>query len=387
MAIEVTKKVSLLKRPKVKVDLVKSRFLYDWLAFSTEALDFDQMQVYLFGARHIPFVVMSGTNRFYEYCAIWQHIRIYYTDNWDAKTPEEQKKYNKGVFVELSGQGCREFEDYGNRSLADVLDHIRDHETTWHISRLDVAFDDRDAKHPLFNLSCMAEQALRREFTSRSNRFKVDYSGSVFDSDDTGISVQHGSRSSNFYLRVYDKRVERGVCDKIAHWVRCEMQLKRGVAMRFLNLLGDLGHRFREYLAHYVNYRDVAQDDSNKRRWVVSDWWQRVLDGVVDYVQAMPLGTNYNKGKLDDVVYKRYMGAIITAIMIDGADKFFGEVIKSIANRRDQGYVLPAKYSSLIAQSTNQYPEWLYNDLALWWEYVTTDQVHRYANYFAEDVV
>ena len=385
MAIEVTKKVSLLKRPKVKVDLVKSRFLYDWLAFSTDELDFVQMQVYLFGARHIPFVCMSGSNRFYEFCAFWQHIRIYYTENWDSKTPEEQKKYNKGVFVEMSGQGCREFEDYGVRSMSDLLDHIR--LNGWCVSRLDVAFDDRDSKHPLFDLSAMASQALRREFTSRSNRFKVDYSGSVSDNDDTGISVQHGSRSSCFYLRVYDKRVERGVGDKISHWVRCEMQLKRDVAMRFLNMLGDIGHKFREYLSHYVNYRDVSEDDSNKRRWALSDWWQRVLDGVVDYVQAMPLGTNYNKGKLDDVVYKRYMGAIITAIMIDGADKFFGEVIKSIEKRRDKERVLPAKYSSLIAQTTNQYPEWLFDDMSLWWEYVTTDQVNKYKAYFDKKVV
>lgn len=335
------------KQRKGLVDLQKTKILYDWVTFSIE-LPFESVLQIMFGPkfRDIPFEYHEGSNRFYENTAVYQHIRIHYS--------ESEHAVNFGCCVEMSGQGCREYEDIDYRSLEDLV-HIIDYKGG-HISRLDVAFDDKHNHFPIFDMAELSRAALAREFTARSSRFKVDYSASDR-SDDLGISVQHGSRKSDFYLRIYDKRAERGVFDKLAHWVRCEMQLKNDVAMAFVHAIGSVGLKFRQLLAHYVNYRVPNDLDTNKRRWVVADWWQKLLDGVQAVQLLSRCFTSYNKGKLDDFVFKRCAKAIFTALVCDKFPDFVNQVVCSVYSG-----VLSSKYTSLIAQITGKNPDLFLDD-------------------------
>lgn len=328
------------------VELRKTRIIYDWLAFSADDMTFEGICYVLFGNTDVPFVVRTGSNRFYQYMATCGHIWIHYTI--------DSEKCNPGVFVEMSGQGCREFEQLGKMSLNQLLEWIK-HEGL-NCSRLDVAFDDMNNHYPIIDIDVMAEQAQNREFTTRLKRFKIDYSADQA-VDDIGISVQHGSKASDFYLRVYDKRCEQGVYDKCKHWVRCEMQLRGACAVGFIDALGAVGKKFRAVLTNYVNYRVASDTDTNKRRWAIADWWQRLIDGVSRLAVAATVLPDYTRSKLEDFVYRRCARAILALLAIDGLDTFIPSVLSAL----DRGY-MPAKYTSVIAQSTGLHPDLILYD-------------------------
>lgn len=344
----------VVKKRKGLVDLQKTKILYDWLTFSVD-WDFDYLLHVMFGSKADTlkelFDYRAGSNRFYGNTAVYQHIRIHYTDDTAASV-------NAGCCVELSGQGCREYEDIDYRSLQDLIDIVR--YNGGHIARLDVAFDDKHNHFPIFDMEEMARAALAREFTSRSSKFKVDYS-SASQSEDMGISVQHGSRSSDFYLRVYDKRAEREVFDKLSHWVRCEMQLKNEVAMAFVTALGSIGTKFRQLLGYYLNYHVVSETDTNKRRWAIADWWQKLLDGVEAVQLVTRCFTSYNKGKLDGFVYKNCVRAVITAMVCDSAENFVSQLLAAFYGKKT---AVPSKYTSLIAQQTGRSPDDIFRTVA-----------------------
>ena len=149
------------KQRKGLVDLQKTKILYDWLTFSID-WDFDYLLHVMFGSKADTlkklFEYRAGSNRFYEKTAVYQHIRIHYTDSLAV---------NSGCCVELSGQGCREYEDIDYRSLQDLINIVL--YNGGHIARLDVAFDDKNNHFPIFDMEEMARAALAREFTSRSS--------------------------------------------------------------------------------------------------------------------------------------------------------------------------------------------------------------------------
>ena len=334
----------LVTRPKPTVDLLKTKILYDWLSFSCE-LSFSEIGHILFGSKFdkMPFEIKPGSNRFYEFMAVYGNIRIHYT---------EDSARNTGCCVEMSGQGCREYEDINYRSLEDLINLIK--YNGWHCSRLDVAFDDKHNHFPIFDMEQLSQLTLSRSFTSRWSQFKVDYSVTSQDGD-PGISVQFGSHKySETYLRIYDKRAERGVFDKLSHWVRCEFQLKNDMAMAFKTALGDIGHKFRQLLGHCLNYREENTTDTNKRRWDIASWWLKLLDGVESCKLVTRCFTSYNKGKLDDFVYKNCARAFMTAITCDRALDFINQMICSFYDRKSP---VPSKYTSLIAQQTGYNPD------------------------------
>ena len=98
------------------------------------------------------------------------------------------------------------------------------------------------------------------------------------DPEHEGLTVCHGSRGSRTFFRCYDKRVERGAFEEYDHWIRFEIQLRSECAMGFISYDGSAGDKFRGVVSRYLQYVVPDDNDSNKSRWAVCQWWSDFLE-------------------------------------------------------------------------------------------------------------
>lgn len=315
-------------------------FLVDWLTFSAFDLDLETAILSL-GMSHLKWEVDLPSKLRYAKRAACGGISIHYTSPFMLETYPE-KRYNPGVCFEMSGKGCREYETYGKGDFDYLIWGILDSPAYRQITRLDIAYDDFDG---LIDIRHMAAQAMEEHYTSRLQNCDVTFSRSGSGHDKEGITVAHGARSSRLYIRCYDKRVERKAWD-LEHWVRLELQFRDEDAMGVARALVDkkLGEVFAGVLQNYLTYRDCVSDDSNKSRWPVSEWWQRLIGAVAPLQVYEKKTVEYNREKLDQYVFGQCRNAIKTSIALYGMYDFAEKVAENTRS-------LPRKYVTLLEQA------------------------------------
>lgn len=307
--------------------------LYDWLTVSFSNVDKDTL-IHLLGLQSLSWSEAdTGSRLRYGHRLYYDGISIHYTDDWD-------RKHNQGICLEMSGQGCRDYETFGKGDWWLLFDFIRLSKAK--VTRLDLAYDDYTG---LILLPIMAEMARKFMFTARSQKVRVIEEAEDANPDHLGISVCHGSKSSDLYIRVYDKRVERHAWD-IPHWVRFEIQLRNNNCDGFISNGQDLGEKFRGVVSNYLNYRCPEPSDTNKRRWHVAPWWQKFLAGAAAISIHTTKDIEYNRDRLEAHVYERNHNAIKTAILSSGLPQF----LEKTFGRSEE---LPDKYKKVLQASEN----------------------------------
>ena len=306
---------------QVQVDCI----IYDWLTFSTKDYSLDGI-LQLLGLDGVQW--QQGLGSKLRYSERWSFMGM--SIHW---TPDNVTDRNEGVCVEFSGQGCRAFETFGGISFENLLSWCV--ECGCSITRLDVALDDFSG---LIDIQEMFDKANRFEFTCRTQHIQCYSDCPDQLPDHRALTICHGSRSSNVFIRCYDKRCERQAYDDYSHWVRLELQLRGENALGFVLASGSIGDRFRGVLANYLNYVDPVQEDSNKRRWPVSSWWVNLLDGAAAISIASKKDIEYNKLRLDTYVYGQCINAVKAELMYDGGEKFLRTVFSESPG-------MPIKYS------------------------------------------
>ena len=235
-----------------------------------------------------------------------------------------------GIWLEMSGQGCRSFETYGTGDYAALFELALDEPEDVHITRLDVAYDDHSG---ILDIGEICDDVRAGNYVSRFRGWQV-----VDGSD--GQSVTLGSRSSEVLVRIYDKAAERGLEDG-SHWVRCELQLRRDRALEYVKLGSAAGDSFRGVLLNYLRFVEPCGDDTNKWRWPMRDYWSDLVgDAARISVYARP-GVEYNLGNLCNFVVEQAGNAIKTYTMIFG----WYDLQQALKERRSQ---LSPTYRRLI---------------------------------------
>ena len=210
----------------------ENRILYDWISFTTRKHSLYQL-IELLELEDCPWETVRGAHGF-----MWRQyfngISIHFNEkrfdsNYFKMTAEEKEETKKDDFIwlEMSGQGCRAFETYGNGNYELLFEIARSDPENIHITRLDVAFDDIT---DVFDINVVCDETRQEHFVSRSKKHQTIYSNG-------GNSVLFGSRQSNVLIRIYDKAKERGYDDPDLHWIRCELQLKDVNAFGFVRRL------------------------------------------------------------------------------------------------------------------------------------------------------
>lgn len=294
-----------------------NKILIDWLSF-TSKIDSDASIFDVLGLSSLK----SSFQLIYGFQGYRQ--RFYF----DGISIHFYHTKNEGVWVEMSGQGCRNFETFSTISFPDLFKFIlfNQDKEDYHVTRLDVAYDDF---HEVIPLKRLSKQILDDHYVSKFNPKKC---GSRLAAGYQGITCDLGSEKSDVKFRVYDKAFERGYFEEIENqnfsWTRWEIQLRDDRASNFMRLSLDqsVGQIFKDVVFSYFRVVDVNKTDSNKRRWKTSKWYTKFLGNAEKISLFTPCKTEYNLYKCERYVYTQAGNAIDTLIRIKGVDQFVEEL-------------------------------------------------------------
>lgn len=270
--------------------------LIDWFSFTLKDCSPD-FAMHLLHLKDVSWMSLDGSkgykNRFY-----YNGISIHYNGS-----------NVMGIWVEMSGTGCRTFEDFSSISWRTLFDYCLSNPKA-HITRLDIAFDDHTG---IFPIKKIMEDTKNEHFVSPSRWWEVVYSSK-------GESLYIGSPQSMIRFRFYNKAAERGYNDSV-HWIRLEIQLRDERASMFLSLSDDLNFNFNSVINNYLRFV-LPSPDSNKSRWPLTSYWSDFISDIPGTSLALNLGSNYNMEQIQYNVFERWGNAIDSVLQVMDIDQF-----------------------------------------------------------------
>lgn len=299
---------------------MENLLLYDALSF-TSKIHSPQDIIELLGLTACTWETVKGAHGYRERL-YFSCISIHFNGTDDM-----------GIWIEMTGQGCRAFEEYGNGDYESIFQMILYHDKEMNLTRLDVAFDDHTG---ILDIDQLCNDTRYGFFVSRFSDWQV-IEGSK------GSSITHGSMKSDVFLRIYDKAAERHLDDG-SHWIRVELQLRRERAVAFASISGDIGDRFCGVLLNYVRYVDEDELDSNKWRWSLKSYWADLVGTASRISLYVKPGTEYNIDHIENYVFRQAGNAIDTYIQIKGEDAFLDKLKKRGTHPNPKYEALKAQY-------------------------------------------
>jgi len=216
---------------------------------------------------------------------------------------------NMGCHVNISGEGCREYEknftDSMNWSTFMALCLNFD----IHFTRIDIAIDDF---YGYFTLKQVMEKVRKGHLTSRFKKARNLEEHLLTDGSTLGQTIYFGKGEVMF--RFYDKyreRINKGYSlnQPITFWNRYEIQLRGKRATEACKILAyeafDTGQLAKGLFAHYLSFKTASNKDTNKARWKTCDWWTNFLGDCckISLTQVPPeLSVERTKNWLDHQV-------------------------------------------------------------------------------------
>lgn len=278
--------------------------LIDWLTFVSRCDSPDSIKDYL-GIRDLDWEECEHGLMGYPKRYKCGHINILFGGSDDM-----------GVCCTLSGQGCREFESFGHGNWRFLFELIHSQGSDVWLTRLDLAFDDRVG---ILDMDQLLDDTDAHNYTRRGKFWEVRY-GSA------GATIYHGAPDSETLCRIYDKAAERG-CQDDTHWIRVELQLRgqnaNGCVEKLLTMrTGDV---FRGVLRNFLVYR-VPSSDTNRSRWPVAPYWDRVLLGAQAISVYSAPGVEYNIFRLERYLVDQAGPSILCYAQIVGLDELLSQI-------------------------------------------------------------
>lgn len=343
-------------------------FLIDWLTF-TDFLHKTPQEVMSFLGlpdSKIPWVYSQKFRNGYPEHYFWNNITISFgADNEQWYDRSDKVRHDMGICVNFSGQGCRAYETEGGdwlklfkkfqgdlptklvRELPEAFCRAFKERRRFNVTRLDLAFDDHNDLIDIYRVELDVRE---RNYVSQSTKTEITWSDDQ-DTDIQGLSVGIGSKKSKVYVRIYDKAAERGFNDR--HWVRVELQLRDDraiVAMAQILHMQHVGRTVAGILRNYLTFR-VPSGDSNKSRWPIAYYWQRVIGTMEKISLWISPGEPYNISKSEAWLKKQYGQLITTLSEIQGFTQLI-EDCREIYPPRD----LSPKYRQIIEDHKRNEP-------------------------------
>lgn len=155
-----------------------------------------------------------------------------------------------------------------------------------HVTRIDVALDDRGVLVPLAKV---IEAIAIGQIVTRASKSQILQGNDLHAWSTTGQTISIGSRSSQTFLRIYDKRLElaaKGEPDAQDYGIRWELELKKERADALATLLRL--HPIEEWrelvvgvLQSYVDFRDTDKTAEAWARYRAPRlaWWEALTEG------------------------------------------------------------------------------------------------------------
>lgn len=166
------------------------------------------------------------------------------------------------------------------------------------VTRLDIAFDDTVGR---LDIPHMYQKILDGELVTRWRKVRLIRSGEVSQGEKMGDTVNLGARTSESFLRIYDKKSEmagrgKDVSD-IDTWVRVELEIKGQKAEAFSIMLASsvfsdeqtAGELCGQLLLGLVDFKEKTKTpDPNKSRRRTSTWWRQFVGTTEKRILSLP---------------------------------------------------------------------------------------------------
>lgn len=242
---------------------------------------------------------------------------------------------NRDYWIEMSGEGCRTFETYSKFNFYYLFDIIKSDLKRFHVTRLDIAYDD---KNETLSRKILESETEKGNYKSRFRDIRLEKS---FTSN--AFTFYYGSMKSDIMFRIYNKAVERKREDE-GYWVRFEIQMRDDKALSFIQQLTatNIGSVFFGVINYYLCYLKPS-NDSNKSRWDPAKWWLKFCNDTENITALTKCDKEYNFLNLKNYVINQSGGAIQTYLKICGEDALINDLKERTAR-------LNPKYKTLLEE-------------------------------------
>lgn len=174
-----------------------------------------------------------------------------------------------GVHVIMSGKGCAEFEI--KESILELFERLNKIKSK--CTRIDLALDDKVGDLiPIDNIieditggNSISKWRTNLETTKR------DMKGNIL-----GKMITVGLRTSDTFLRIYDKSLEQKVDGT---WNRIELEIKKNNAVSLQKMLTEenAGEIFQGILKNYIRIVEPNKKEKNRSRLKNKSYWENIV--------------------------------------------------------------------------------------------------------------
>jgi phage replication initiation protein len=305
----------------------------DWLSFTVKEISSVNEVIEFLGFQMDQFVPLPKGRNGYKSALLLggSTIVIAYDGNEDM-----------GIHVDVSGSSISELLDaYKETKLVDtpfgeaydidfdstvLASFVSDVCTVGKFTRIDLAVDDFGAN--FFRTTDLEEILKSGNYTSLFKHWRNECERSN-NGDITGHTIYLGSRSSDIFLRVYDKKLEQIKKENnsiSSEWIRWELEIKGTQAISLSRLIRErtpLGTLTVGILSHYL--RLINLDNENKSRCTTNPIWEKFIFGIA----PLRLSVERKETSIDDKKrwIRKQVAPTIAAIVISdgGSFEFFTE--------------------------------------------------------------
>lgn len=292
---------------------------------------------------------------------------------------------NMGVHIQMTGQGCREYEELEAKKWNELFRDIRD--LRGKFARIDLAIDDitKENEKLYFTVDTLIRKIKTNCARSQFRKVKTMESIKIEGGQTEGQTLYIGKESSDIQLRFYDKAEERRAAGKeledgITGWIRTEIQTRRKRADILADYIindDNVGSTARGILKNYISFL-IPSNDDNKGRWDVCKWWVDYL-GAVDKLKLTQVAPDRTIERTKSWIYKQIAPSLGLLYMAYGGDDELSTIIADGVTRLDDKQMQMAlDYKAKLENDLENDKERMEHlKKAAWQDYLFKSGAHR----------
>ena len=297
--------------------------IFDWLSFTSLSDGVEDLKAML-GLSHVQWIDMPHAFNGYLHAIYFNGITICWgvPEFW-GKT-RDFDFHKDTTYVNMSGSGCRAYETHSTNCVWNSLLALLVSCEDYHITRLDVAYDDFFG---VLDMNILHAESLQRDHMITT--FRRGYWELGILNAEKEKTVYFGSKKSNLMFRIYDKKEERNRID-LAHWVRWECQMRDDRACNFVTKYIEhnynIGEVFAGVVYNYLRFVEPQENDTNNRRWGLQEGYCRFIGEAKKIKLFEKKDEEYNLYKLEQTVTRKFGGGVSTYLQAVGVQQGIKEI-------------------------------------------------------------
>lgn len=310
----------------------------DWVSVTFKIVPDHEKIIEIIGLKVTDFCKRKHGLYGYKEAVQLGHITVHYEGN-----------ENMGCLLEMSGQGCREYESYDKLDWRNFFITVLEAGGELNFPRIDVAIDEicYEETKPLFTPQLLRRKIKNGECVSKFWKGKFIEDLDLKEGKSLGRTLYFGRERSELQVRLYEKNHERiskgyDLDENINAWNRFECQLRNDRARAAVYaIINDepIGNVVIGILNQYLSFRVKQKEDSNRSRWPVAPFWKKFIGEVekltLTFLPAEP--TIYEKRFHLEKQYSRTMAKLFLAFGND-FDQFVHMINFGMENLKEKDW-------------------------------------------------